>query len=226
MSGSPHSKLDLLHQHLLSGKLPHDLDWNDAVGLVEKIGHVQPRAANEFTFAVGDQQELFRRPSSHRMGLADVSRLRKLLKDATPVLPPPSARPCTMVVAIDHHRAHLFSHSTEHARTVGLTITPSDPFGFHKHLIHRKEAHYSGDRVPEDTEFYEAVAQALSAAARIVLIGQGTGKSSAADFLMAFLRKHHLAIAGRVKGIEKLDLSALSEAELDAIATQQLGPTD
>ena len=44
-----HSKLDLLEQHLLSGKLPHELEWSDAVGLIEKVGQVQVRAANEFT---------------------------------------------------------------------------------------------------------------------------------------------------------------------------------
>lgn len=83
-TASPQSKLDLLHQHLLSGKFPRDLDWGDAVGLVEHLGYVQSGPADEFTFEVGAQKELFKRPSTRQMGLADVSRLRKFLKDAGP----------------------------------------------------------------------------------------------------------------------------------------------
>jgi hypothetical protein len=36
-----------------------------------------------------------------------------------------------------------------------------DPFGFQHHLIHKKEAHYKGERVPEEKTFYEEVAQDL-----------------------------------------------------------------
>jgi hypothetical protein len=33
------------------------------------------------------------------------------------------------------------------------TVHPYDPLGFHHHLIHRKEAHYQGERVPEEKSF-------------------------------------------------------------------------
>ncbi len=59
-----------------------------------------------------------------------------------------------MVVAIDHHAAHVYkgfggSLSDEHK------VQPYDPYHFHHHLIHRKEAHYRGERVPEEDSFYE-----------------------------------------------------------------------
>jgi predicted AAA+ superfamily ATPase len=89
-------------------------------------------------------------------------------------------------------------------------------------LVHRKEAHYQGDRAPEETSFYEEVAAALVPANEIVLIGHGTGKSSAVDFLVEHLRKHHIDISRRVKATETADLSALTEPELEAIAKRHM----
>ena len=45
-------------------------------------------------------------------------------------------------------------------------MRPHDPFHFHHHLIRRKEAHYSGERVPEEHSFYEEVAKDLNPAQR------------------------------------------------------------
>jgi len=55
-----------------------------------------------------------------------------------------------------------------------------------------------------------------------VLIGHGTGKSNAAEFLMNYLKTHHPEIAQRVRGVETADLSALSEPEIEAIAKKHM----
>jgi hypothetical protein len=99
-------------------------------------------------------------------------------------------RPGRMVVVIDHHAAHIFRDLGGSRPRDEATIEPYDPYHFHHHLIHRKEAHYRGDRVPEESSFYEEVSQALVPAAEIMLIGHGTGKSSAVDVLVAYLKKH------------------------------------
>jgi ABC-type phosphonate transport system ATPase subunit len=85
-------------------------------------------------------------------------------------------------------------------------------------LIHRKEAHYQGERVPEETSFYEQVAKDLVPAQEIILIGHGTGKSSALEFLAQYLKTHHPAIFQRVIASETVDLSALTEPQIQAIA--------
>ena len=110
-----------------------------------------------------------------------------------------------MVVVIDHHAAHVFQ----------------DLGG---HLVHRKEAHYRGDRVPEDPSFYEEVAKALAPAAEIVLIGHGTGKSNAAQVLADYLEKHHPATSRLVTATETADLSSLTEAEAEGIAKRHMTP--
>jgi predicted AAA+ superfamily ATPase len=66
------------------------------------------------------------------------------------------------------------------------------------------------------------VAAALVPANEIVLIGHGTGKSSAVDVLREYLEKHHVDISRRVKAIETADLSALTEPEIEAIAKRHM----
>jgi hypothetical protein len=122
------------------------------------------------------------------------------------------------VVVVDHHSARLYQDLGA-ARSDGeTTVKPADPHGFHHHLIHRKEAHYEGERVPEDTSFYEQVARDIVSAREIVLIGHGTGKSNALDCLMEYLKTHHPTIFQRVIATEVVDLSALTEREIEAIA--------
>jgi hypothetical protein len=101
-------------------------------------------------------------------------------------------------------------------------MRPYDPFNFHHHLIHRKEAHYHGERVPEEYSFYEEVAKDLTPANEIVLIGHATRKSNAADFLKEYLKTHHPDISRRVIAAESADLSAVTEPEIEALAKRHM----
>ena len=222
-----HRKLAELHQTLLHGKLPRSLHWADAVELIEHLGEVQRTAGGEFAFIVGAQREFFKQPHTPELGTDEVSRLRRFLKGASSELPSIESRQASrMVVVIDHHGAHIF-HDRGGSRPEGeVKIEPYDPHHFHHHLVHRKEANYRGDRVPEETSFYEEVAEKLVPATEIVLVGHGTGKSSALDVLVAYLKKHRPDIARRVTATESVDLSALTEPEVEAIANRHLGTPD
>jgi hypothetical protein len=136
--------------------------------------------------------------------------------------PAAAAQPVRMVVVIDHHAAHVYRDLGESRPKEQATIEPYDPHHFHHHLVHRKEAHYQGDRVPEDTSFYEEVATALKPANQIVLIGSGTGKSSAVAVLVQYLEKHHKDISKRVQATEIVDLSALTEPEIEVLAKRHM----
>ncbi len=186
------------------------------LGLVEEQG-------DDFAFVVGKQREVFKRPHTPEIGVAEVSRLRHFLKTAgSESVPIQYAQPCRMVVVIDHHSAHIFRDLGETRPKREVTVKPYDPRHFHHHLVHRKEAHYQGDRVPEETSFYEEVATALVPAIEIVLIGHGTGKSSAVDVLVEYLEKHHKSISRKIKATETADLSALTEPEIEAIAQRHM----
>jgi len=43
------------------------------------------------------------------------------------------------------------------------------------------------------------------------------GKSSAVEVLLNYLKSHHADVARRVKKVDVVDLSALSEAEIEAV---------
>lgn len=222
MSDHLHRKLALIHQSLLHGKLPRNLHWSDALELIDHLGQVEPHGGDEFAFIVGTRRELFKRPRTHELGMEEVSRLRKFLKDAGAAASLESVQPCRMVAVIDHHVAHIFQDRRGSRPQEEVTVKPYDPHGFHRHLIHRKEAHYQGERVPEETSFYEGVAKTLVLASEIVLIGHATGKSSAVDVLVEYLKNHYPEIFQRVRDVETVDLSALTEPEVEAIAKRHM----
>jgi hypothetical protein len=223
MSERLHHKLAVLRQNLLQGKLPRSVRWDDALELIEHLGHVEPHGGEEFAFVVGAHRELFKRPHAQDLGIDEVSKLRKFLKAASaePVIAGEAQHSRTVVV-IDHHVAHVFRDMNDGRGRQDVAVEPYDPHHFHHHLVHRKEAHYEGDRVPEETSFYEEIAQALVSAKEIVLVGHGVGKSSAVDVLQRYLKSHHPDLAQRVKGVDVVDLSALSEAQIEAIAKRNL----
>jgi hypothetical protein len=208
-----------LLESLIHGKLPRNLTWSAVTDLIAQIGEVQPHGNDEFVFVVGARRGFFKRPSTHDLGVEEISRLRSFLHEAGVLDRPAKApSPGRMVVVIDHHVAHVY-----HDRGVDLpqdevAVKPYDPFNFHHHLIHRKEAHYVGERVPEEHSWYEAIAQDLAHAAEILLIGHGTGTSNAAEFLGAYLKSHHPETFERIIATETVDLSALTEPQIEAIA--------
>jgi hypothetical protein len=216
MSEHLHHKLAVLRQNLLQGKLPRGVRWDDALELIEHLGRVETHGGEEFAFVVGTHRELFKRPHGQDLGIDEVSRLRKFLKAAGGGPEAAEQAQPTTVVVIDHHSARVF-----HGQAA-VAVKPYDPHHFHHHLIHRKEAHYEGDRVPEETSFYEEIAAALVPAQEIVLVGHGVGKSSAVDVLLSYLKSHHADVARRVKKVEVVDLSALSEAQIEAIVKRSL----
>jgi hypothetical protein len=219
MSEHHHKKLAALHETLLHGRLPHNLHWTETLELIASIGRVEPTSGTEYAFVVGAQREFFKRPHGAELGVDEVSRLRRFLKAAAAgSAPAESVSPGRMVVVIDHHAAHVFRDlSGTQARDVS-TIEPYDPHDFHHHLVHRKEAHYRGDRVPEETSFYEEIGKALIPAQEIVLIGHGTGKSSAVEALVEYLKKHRPDVFRHVVAVDTADLSALTAPDVEAIA--------
>jgi hypothetical protein len=122
------------------------------------------------------------------------------------------------IMLIDHRSARFFEPASEGRLTEGERLEPKDPHGFERHLEHRKEADYKGQRVPEADEFYERISQRLRNAPSILLLGDGTGKSSAMRYFEAYLKERHSEISGRVVGAQDADLSAISLGEIEQIA--------
>lgn len=223
MTGQLQSKQEMLLASLLAGKLPRNLSWNEVVELMGKLGDVRPHEGNEFEFVTGSQRAFFKRPHTHSLDVDEVSRLRRFLHEAGIGSAPKKSAPAgRVVVVVDHHMARIYQDPGVSRPQREDALKPYDPHGFHRHLIHRKETHYEGQRVPEESSFYEQIAEVLKSANEIVLIGHGTGKSSALDFLAKYLKTHHSTIFPQVIATEAADLSALTEPEIEVIAKQHM----
>jgi hypothetical protein len=217
-----HDHEELL-ERLIGGKLPRDLSWSSVVDLIGQIGKVEPHGNDEFLFEVGTQRELFKRRDGHNLDTEAISRLRKFLREAgLPGKPAGTYPHGRMVVVIDHSVARIYHDRGGSVPQDEVNVKPHDPFGFQRHLIHRKEAHYAGERVPEESSFYEEIVQDLVHAEAIIVIGHGTGTSNAASVLNEYLKTHHREIFPRVIAVETADLSALTEPEIEEIAKKHL----
>jgi hypothetical protein len=72
------------------------------------------------------QRAFFKRPHTHDLGVEDVSRLRKFLKEAGPgahVEEP--TQPSRMIVVIDHHAAHVYQDSVGVVRQTNTRCDPT-----------------------------------------------------------------------------------------------------
>lgn len=213
---------ELLLESLLGGKLPRSLPWHEVVELIAHIGEVIPRGGDEFSFVVEGQQLKFKRPHNDELDMEETSRLRKFLRESRSSGTPSVRAGKRSIVVVDHHVAHIYRELHSDDPETEESVKPYDPFGFHHHLIHRKESHYIGERVPEDNSYYEEIASELGDEGEIILVGHGKGKSSALDFLLEFLTKHHPDLFKRVIATEVLDISALTEPEIEAIIRERL----
>lgn len=156
-----HDHEELLEK-LLSGKLPRDLSWSAVVDLIGQIGKVEPRGNEEFAFEVGTQKGLFKHHGNHNLDVEEISQLRRFLREAViQGKPAGTYQHGRMVVVIDHRAARIYHDRGGKLPEDEVNIEPYDPFGFHRHLIHRKEAHYKGERAPEEKSFYEEIAKIL-----------------------------------------------------------------
>lgn len=129
----------------------------------------------------------------------------------------PVAEGVHLLVVIDHRQARIYR--TELHGTLPQRITPYDPDGFGRHL-HDVQSHATGKRKPERKSFYEAVAQTLRGAEKILVFGSSTGASSAMDQLLAELKHFHADVAKRIVGSMVVDETHLTEDQLLAKARE------
>jgi hypothetical protein len=182
---------------------------------------------------IGEQRHVFHQPHAKALTPEEVVQLRRFLESAgaTPAsvevveeerAAESSAESPTldMVVAIDHHQTRLFTIAGASETT--RTLRPYDPYHFLHHLSHRQDRELRGQREPEEPGYYSAIAAALAPARRIVLLGHGTGHSNAAAHLEDVLRAKHPEIHGRIVATKTVDLSAITEPQLLALALETL----
>lgn len=99
------------------------------------------------------------------------------------------------VVWLDHTEAHVL-HFEEDAARNRIVRAHSK----HKHL-HTRAGTLGSGRSPEDQNYYHEIAQALTEAAEILIVGPSSAKLA----LIKHLHKHDPAVAEKVVGVESVD---------------------
>lgn len=208
----------------------HNLEWMDVVALIEKIGAVQEKGNNKFSFDVGGEHYLMHKPHTKDLTSPEVVDLRHFLQRVgwSPEAPSqasarPEPAPPTLMVVVDHHGAKIYRIDSASDDASQREITPYDPHHFLHHLTHKDQSREQGQRAPEDADFYKRIGDALAAGGRIVVVGHGTGKSNAAEHLTEYLRTHHRETYQRIVREIEADLSAATTPQLLALAEQALG---
>ena len=60
----------------------HNLEWSDVVALIEKIGHAQEKANNEFVFEVAGKRHVMHKPHTKDLTGSEVVEVRRFLVQA------------------------------------------------------------------------------------------------------------------------------------------------
>ncbi len=115
-----------------------------------------------------------------------------------------------LLVVINQQEALIFK--SEEKGSVPERVQPDDSRGALHHLKHIKGAD-KGAQLTENISYYKEIAGSLVGAEELLLMGNGTGASSAMNHLKEFLEKHHQEIAEKIVGCLTADLEAMTEGE-------------
>lgn len=99
------------------------------------------------------------------------------------------------VVWLDHNEAHVMHISPDDVEK--SVVQPANPV---RHL-QRKRGSVSGSRQPEDQHYYHEIAEALSGATEILIVGPGHAKLE----LIKHIHAHDHALVDKVVGVETVD---------------------
>jgi stalled ribosome rescue protein Dom34 len=110
------------------------------------------------------------------------------------------------VVWLDHNEAHVMHISPDDIEK--SVVNPATP---HRNL-HRKRGSVSGNRQPEDQNYYHEIVEALAGAAEILIVGPGQAKLE----LIKHIHSHDHEVSNKVIGMETVDHP--SDAQLVAFA--------
>lgn len=212
------TSLDQKHQHTLESifqnPVPGNLKWHDIVGLVEHIGTVKSKSNGQLTFTINGVPRIFHQSKGKEV--ADPPQtldLRHFLESVgigqnSPVDSPETLR---LLVVISQQETLVFQSGEK--GTIPERLHPFDPHGTLRQLKHTRGSNASA-HAPENLAYYEAIAKTLTHAQEVLLMGNGTGASSAMNHFLDYLEQHHKDTAAHLVGTLTVDLEALTEGQL------------
>lgn len=208
----------------------HNVEWHDVLSLLGHVGSVEVRhdGGNDVTIAA--ETIKLGPPHGHDLGAGDMRDLRSFLtrvglanegladgeEDETA-----AETGCT--VLIDHHEARLFGLDGSANPSKPRVLKPEDVDGAIRRVEHKQgqDDHDVGHGLEEDV-WYERIAAELTPARRIVVLSDGKGRSNAGSYLIAYLGRHHPAVAKCIVSVQRVDIAHLSDGEIAAMGRDLL----
>ncbi len=195
----------------------HNLHWRDVRSLLGSIADVVEGPGTSVKVTRGSHTLVLHPHDQKEFGGEEqLKDLRAFLKASEPSTAP-AASGLHLLVVIDHREARIFK--TDLAGAVPQKITPHDPGNNGRHL-HYVQEDSNGQRRPEHTSYYRAIAETMRGAESILIFGSGTGASSAMEHLLTELRTHHREVAAHVVGSVAVNEQHMSEEQLLAKARE------
>lgn len=203
---------------ILRHPAPHNLHWRDVRSMLDALAQTTEEPNGNVRVTRNGQTIILHPESDKDVGSPEqLKALRTFLETSNDPAPSPETDGVNLVVVIDHREARVYRADLR--GTDPHRIKPHDPDGEGRHL-HHVENDATGQRRPEIRSFYDAVAKSLHGADTIVLLGGGTGASSAMEHLHEHLKAHNKDLAARVIGAATVDETHMTEDQLLARARE------
>jgi len=208
---------DKTYARITGSPAPRDLEWTEFISFwQDRADQVEQETGDRLAVKLNGHREVFRRQHDGRVSIEDIERARHLLA----ATPEPKGHGDLLAVAIDAEHARIFDFDLD-ARTVSdseHTVADEDRRAHHLRTVERHTGH---DDERDLNHFFDAVAEALRSTAperSFVVIGHGSGKADVAAEFVERLRAAQADVAARVSALTELDLSAASDADIEAAA--------
>ncbi len=204
---------DAILQHPAS----HNLQWHDVRSMLNSITDVEEEHNGNLRFTRHGETLTIHSPKHKDLDdTHEVMKIRHFLERTAAPEHQTVADGAHLLVIIDHREARIYQ--TEMHGSVPERIVPYDPDGLRGHLHYVSNEAKGHQRQPELKSFYEAIAQTLRGAEKILIFGSSTGASSAMEHLLVDLNEHHLDIAQKVIGAVIVNQQHMTEDQLLAQA--------
>jgi hypothetical protein len=213
-------QMSKVHQATYNAVFQHpiarNLQWHDVRSLLNAITDVTEEHNGHLRFT-RNGEVMTLHPPQHKdvSDIQELMQIRHFLERSNLPAAAIVAEGGHLLVVIDHREARIYK--AELHGSMPERIMPYDPDGSHRHL-HNVDDDANGQRQPEIKAFYEAIAQTLRGAEKILIFGSSTGASSAMAYLLTDLKENHPDLAERVVGAIVIDESHMTEDQLLAEA--------
>jgi len=123
-----------------------------------------------------------------------------------------------VIAVVTQDDTRIWTTGIEPGKKPERISAPAD--NLHHHHVRQAQHHGGHHADPNRKEYLEEIAQALSTAGEILLIGHGKGKANSVVALVQYLERKHPDLGLKVVGALDSNLDALSEPEILALARE------